>query len=45
MIGRLMSRREAEVEPVAPIDIAGVLEPYDYDDEAASSWLDVVRSA
>ena len=45
MIGRLMSRREAEVEPVEATDIVGVLEPYDYDDEAAGSWLELVRSA
>jgi len=45
MIGRLMGRRDEDVEQVEVTDIASVLEPYDYDDEAAGSWLELVRSA
>jgi len=40
-----MGRRDEDVEQVEVTDIASVLEPYDYDDEAAGSWLELVRSA
>jgi len=40
-----MARRKKVVVELEMTDIASVLEPYDYDDEPADSWLELVVAA